>query len=271
MGSGANGSTIIPMDRLPQPPVPRRPDLLIGDAPRAPARRPWLAVLAAGVVLTLAAAAVVPFVAPGPTATDYAFLSRRGNGDPVRWNPCEPVHYVVNASLAPPGSIEDVHEAVRRISEATGIAFVYEGVSDERPSAARGAYLPSRYGERWAPVLIGWVDPDGSDIPFHAPDGIASAVASPLYPDGAWDLYVSGWVAMNAEDPNPPGFDAPWQQGPVLLHELGHVMGLGHVDASGEIMQRAGGGATDLGPGDLEGLRRLGSSQGCLPVPRAHA
>jgi hypothetical protein len=57
----------------------------------------------------------------------------------------------------------------------------------------------------------------------------------------------------------------------VLLHELGHVMGLGHVPAIGELMQAAGGGVTDLGPGDLEGLRRLGSAQGCLRVPQAHA
>jgi hypothetical protein len=261
------------MQSLPPPPVPARLDL--DDAALAPPRkRPaWIFAIALLLVVSLALVGLAPLLAGAPErGVDFAFLSRTDVGDPVRWNPCEPVHYVVNASLAPPESLEDVHEAVRRISQATGIPFAYDGLSDEDPSVYRAAYLPDRYGERWAPVLIGWVDPDVSDIPFEAEDGTASAVASPQYPGRMpSDVYVSGWVAINSEDPNPPGFDAPSEQGPVILHELGHVMGLGHVSAIGELMQRAGGGVTDLGPGDLEGLRRLGSSGGCLPVPAAHA
>ena len=65
----------------------------------------------------------------------------------------------------------------------------------------------------------------------------------------------------------PPGFGSPDAQGPVVLHEWGHVMGLDHVDERGQLMHEAGGGVTDLGPGDLEGLRRLGRSQGCLTTP----
>lgn len=261
------------MQSLPPPPLPIRPDLAEGDV-HVPRRRPtWVVAIAVLLALSLAVVALAPLLAGTPErGTDFSFLSRTLTGSPVRWNPCEPIHYVVNVSLAPPGSLADVHEAIGRISEATGIPFTYDGLSDEEPSAFRDPFLPARYGERWAPILIGWVDPDASDIPFEVQDGIASAVASPVYPNGApSDIYVSGWVAMNQEDPNPPGFDDSWQQGPVLLHELGHVMGLGHVSAVGEIMQHAGGGVTDLGPGDQAGLRRLGSSGGCLPVPQAHA
>ena len=261
------------MQTFPPPPPPSRPDLAGGEVAVRRARPTWLVAIALLLVCSLGIAGLAPLLAGDPEAgTDFAFLSRTPNGDPVRWNPCAPIHYVVNASKAPPGSIEDVHEAVRRISQATGIAFSYDGLSDEEPSAFRDPFLPERYGRRWAPVLIGWVDPDDSDISFESADGIASAVASPLYPNGApSDVFVSGWVAMNQEDPNPPGFEDPWEQGPVLLHELGHVMGLGHVETIGELMHPAGGGATDLGAGDLEGLRRLGSSRGCLTVPQAHA
>jgi hypothetical protein len=263
------------MPNLPPPPIPARPDVLgLVPGPTTRRRRPvWIVAIAAVIVTSLVAAGIAPLLS-GSDERDgtFTFLSRTMSGHPVRWNPCEPVHYVVNVALAPPGSHEDVHEAFRRISAATGIAFVFDDLTDEEPSAYRKPFVPSRYGDRWAPVLVGWVDPDSSDIPFELDDGaVASAVASPLYPTDSTDLYVSGWVAMNREDPNTPGWDQPWQQGPVLLHELGHVMGLGHVDAYGEIMNESGGGATDLGPGDREGLRRLGSSGGCLAVPQAHA
>lgn len=261
------------MQSLPPPPIPLRVDLPDDEAPLRRKRPSWVLAIALLLIVSLALVAVAPLLSGDPEpGTDFAFLSRTPSGDPVRWNPCEPIHYVVNASLAPPGSLADVHEAARRMSEATGIAFAYDGLSDEDPSAFRKPFIPDRYGSRWAPVLIGWVDPDDSDIPFDDAHGTASAVASPLYPYGlAADVYVSGWVAMNSEDSNPPGFDVPHEQGPVILHELGHVMGLGHVPSFGELMQPAGGGVTDLGPGDREGLERLGSSGGCLTVPQAHA
>ena len=261
------------MSMLPPPPVPARPDLTV-HAPTVVRRRPgWVVAVAAVIVTSLVLIGLAPLFSGRPELDDdFTFLSRTAAGDPVRWNPCEPVHYVVNAALAPPGSLEDVHEAFRRISAATGIAFVFDDLTEEVPSAYRRPFLPDRYGDRWAPVLVGWVDPESSDIPFELNDGgVASAVASPLYPTDSSDLYVSGWVAMNHEDPNLPGFANPWEQGPVLLHEIGHVMGLGHVDSYGEIMNETGGGAIDLGPGDEEGLRRLGSTGGCLAVPQAHA
>ena len=80
---------------------------------------------------------------------------------------------------------------------------------------------------------------------------------------------MSGVVAINDADPNPPGFGSQGAQGPVVLHELAHVMGLGHYKAIGELMEPSGGGMTDFGPGDLQGLRELGSSAGCLTTPPA--
>jgi hypothetical protein len=53
------------------------------------------------------------------------------------------------------------------------------------------------------------------------------------------------------------------------MHELAHVLGLGHIKAQGELMEPSGGGVTDFGPGDLEGLSELGRSAGCLTTPPA--
>ncbi|MCM3514666.1 matrixin family metalloprotease [Nocardioides sp. P86] len=45
----------------------------------------------------------------------------------------------------------------------------------------------------------------------------------------------------------------------ILVHELGHVVGLGHVDDPEELMNADNLGRTTLGEGDREGLARLGS------------
>jgi hypothetical protein len=264
---------MVPMASLPPPPAPPRPDRAVSEpAPVRRRGRAWVVAIAGLLVVSVAIAAVIPSTSGGHAAEGerYTFLARAYRGGPVRWNPCAPIHYVVNAALAPPGSIEDVHEAAQRIAGATGIAFAYDGVTDERPSRFRDPYQPDRYGERWAPVLIAWADPDSSDIPFRGEDHIASAVAAPLFPNSSVEqVYVSGWVVLNAEDPNPPGFAHVGDQGPVLLHELAHVMGLGHVQRWGQIMNEAGGGRVDLGDGDREGLRRVGSEGGCVWVPPA--
>jgi hypothetical protein len=257
------------MEQLPSPPVPIRPDLVTIEAP--PRRRfpGWVVAVCVLLAASLGALALAPLVQGGKPeeGTGFLFLDRTDQGVPTRWNPCEPIHYVVNASLAPQGSLGDIHEAVSRISAATGIAFEYEGTTDEEASAYREEYQPERYGERWAPILIAWAYPGDTDIPFEHGDEVAAAVAVPVIPPTRFeDVYVSGWIALNTDDPNPPGFDLPGQQGPVILHELGHLMGLGHVERVGEIMHPAGGGVVDLGPGDREGLRQLGAAGGCVRV-----
>lgn len=198
---------------------------------------------------------------------EFTFMATVGGG-PVRWNPCQPIHYVVNLGAAPPGSLQDVQAAALRLSRATGITFDYDGLTDEIPARERDVYQPERYGDRWAPVLIGWVDPRTSTFDFEPGGREAAGVAGPLYPQpGPSTMYVSGVVAINVADPNPPGFGSPGAQGPVVLHELAHVLGLGHYKAAGELMEPSGGGVTDFGPGDLEGLRELGATEGCLTTP----
>ena len=265
------------------PVVPPRPDLgdprLVGpphalgtDFYRAPARRSRAAgaVAIALAMLVLAGTALTPIVHAWEStrhSDEFTFMATVG-GRPIRWNPCQPIHYVVDLGAAPQGSLQDVQTAVLDVSDATGITFVYDGLTDEVPSAHRASFQPARYGDRWAPVLIGWVDPETSTFNFDPNGREAAGIAGPLTPDpGPQDIYVSGVVAINVADPNPPGFAEPGDQGPVVLHELGHVMGLGHAKQDGELMQPSGGGVTGFGPGDLEGLRELGRQAGCLPTP----
>ena len=262
---------------VPEPAVPPRPDLspwtagagaFVPPAP-PPTRRLPRGAIAVAVVAAILAGVLAPpamrFFGQRGRSDEYRFLAVIA-GQPLRWNPCEPIHYVVNLGPAPAGSLGDVQDAVFRVAGITGITFEYEGLSDEFPSPDRDLVQPDRYGDRWAPVLIAWVDPRASAFDFE-PDGHdAAAIASPFAAPGTGVL-VSGVIVLNAVDPNPPGFTLPGDQGPVLLHELAHVLGLGHVKQRGELMEPYGGGVTDYGPGDLEGLSRLGRGSGCLTTP----
>ena len=264
-------------------PVPPRPDRAsLSDWERLdltplPTRRPRRAAawVAAVVAATLAIGAiaggidVAQNVGPQGSSNDYRFLAVIG-GEPVRWNPCEPIHYVIDPGLAPPGSVDDVYQAIAKISAATGIAFVFDGVTSEIPHSDRQPFDPADFGQRWAPLLIGWVRPDQTDIAFSGNGHAFAAVARPLTAPTDPRQYISGWIAVNQLDPNPPGWAEPGDQGPTVLHELGHIMGLNHVQSKAELMEPSGGLVTDLGPGDREGLSLLGRSAGCLkeaPLP----
>lgn len=56
-----------------------------------------------------------------------------------------------------------------------------------------------------------------------------------------------------------------WAQGPaIVMHELGHMVGLAHVDSQAELMAGDNhSGITDFGPGDPAGLGKLGAGP-CL-------
>jgi len=82
---------------------------------------------------------------------DYSFTFVFDGCHPVRFNPCEPIHYVLNPADAPRTGLADVHEAFVRLQRATGMEFVYDGPTDETPSgASRASYQPERYGQYWA-------------------------------------------------------------------------------------------------------------------------
>jgi hypothetical protein len=264
------------------PDVPQRPDEpSLSDwehqdlTPLARRRRRGVGALALimGVTLVVGAVAggvdVAQNVHPRGSQRDYRFLAVIG-GEPVRWNPCAPIHYVIDPGHAPEGSLDDVYQAIAKISAATGITFVYEGLSTEIPDRDRAPFDPQTYGDRWVPLLIAWVTPTQTDIAFTGNGHDFAAVARPLTAPTDPRQFVSGWIAVNQLDPNPPGWSEPGDQGPTLLHELGHIIGLDHTPSTAELMEPSGGLVTDLGPGDREGLGLLGRSAGCLqeaPLP----
>lgn len=245
-----------------------------GQAPFAPTAVP---TGTAPVVIPTGAPTATP--TPSSVGTGYAFLATAPDGSPYRWNPCAPILYVVNTANAPAGALADVQEAARRLSLAAGMEFRFAGTTAESPEQRRAAgyVVQGGQGPAWAPVLIAWAS--GAEFQALGYDPAASGAGGPFpgEPDVAQTgRYVSGLIVLNAGIvPTPPdGFATPTSWGIVVMHELGHVVGLDHVEDPNEIMSagltqpRT---VTDWGPGDRAGLALVGRQAGCLPevVPPA--
>ncbi len=195
-----------------------------------------------------------PEFTPGEGTFKF-LLTQRGSDAPVGYDPCRPVEYAVNPAGAPPDWEELVDTAVDHTEWATGLEFTDVGPTDERP------FNPRRSGPfsgTAQPVVIGFADDD--EIGGLAGDvaGLGGSVAA--RDSLGRDYFVTGSIALDTDV-----FDGP-TEGPeranmqaIVDHELGHVVGLDHVSDPGELMYESNVGVTDYGPGDLEGMARLGS------------
>jgi len=194
-----------------------------------------------------------PAVDAGTTGPYRFMQTQRGSDRPVGFSPCRPIRYAVNPADAPPGWADDVRRSVGAVTEATGLRFESAGTTDDRDFDDRGG------GEGAAdPVLIGWADAD--EVPPLAGDvaGIGGATMVEL---GGRRGFVSGAVVLDTATTDRLSDEREGSSfhRSLLMHELGHLVGLDHVDDPGELMYAEGVTRRDFGPGDLAGLARLGA------------
>lgn len=202
-------------------------------------------------------------VPPGTDSTDYAFIATRrpGGNDPVTWSSCKQIHLVVNEAAAPPQADRMLREALDRVSELSGLEFVVDGPTDEPPVKDRPAQNLNPLKGRWRPALVAWTTPEvapelagpvaGVGGPREAPSSYPEQrhyVSGIVYLDGPAIIEVlkrrNGWAQSRA----------------IVMHEVGHMVGLGHVAEPTELMaEKNTSGVTDFGPGDRTGLSKLGS------------
>lgn len=198
-----------------------------------------------------AAAVTVP---EGTGEFRYA-ASQPGSDEPVSWDPCRDIEYVVNPAGAPSHWRELVDRSVATVARATGFRFAYGGETDDRNFSDRIGAL-----RRSAPVLVGFADEE--EVEDLAGDVAGIGGAAYLETPGRW-TYSTGMVVLDTDvfvdlEPGADPLALDLQQA-ILDHELGHVVGLGHVESRTELMYADNLGRTSFGTGDLRGLALLGS------------
>jgi len=202
---------------------------------------------------------------PQGPADAWTLLETGRPGKAFRWNPCTTVRYRAHLDGAPAAMTADVTEAIHRLAAATGLRFVDMGATDYS-----GTFADSdQHGRPHdADLLITVVDEAATPALAGSTVGYASIThASWTTTDARIDraeVVLERQFIATA----PTGFGTT-QAGSaeLLLHELGHAVGLGHTSVAGQVMfpTLGSGQPPQYQNGDLNGLARVGATKGCLP------
>ncbi|MEO6206019.1 MAG: matrixin family metalloprotease, partial [Mycobacteriales bacterium] len=176
-------------------------------------------------------------VAPG---SSYAFTSVVF-GKPVRWNPCEAIHWRSNTSRGPVGGLDVVKAAVASVAAATGTHWIYDGATTTVPRVA----VLNKTTIAAQPIVIGWTDSASSDLLAGKPASTAG-ITRTLWFSASSDAGTiaatrGAVVALNRNTRLPLRGGVSWQT--AITHEVGHVMGLAHSRSTEQVM------APTLSPG----------------------
>jgi hypothetical protein len=207
----------------------------------------------------------VPALLSGDGGQFEVSISQPGDPTvPVAFDPCRPIHYVVNPRDAPMDGLSLVQSAVARVQAATGLRFIYDGATTEDASKNRAPYQPGRYTKtRWAPVLFTWTN----ETAFPSLAGYVAGVGASHaeYTSGGRLVYVTGQVVLDSQQLSAAQAPDRGQVRATVLHELGHLVGLDHTADRQQLMfSESEFNVRDYGSGDLRGLATLGT-QACYP------
>ena len=235
------------------------------------------------VLITAAIFAAVPVLAAAPASAASASYTleytRLPNGQSVvaRWNPCRAHTWKVNLAAVPTKTrravLAETLTAMRVLAAKTGMSFTYKGATTEVPRVGS-------YAKQSADIIIAYTTPAKTNYPLAGLvaglGGYATGMmtTTTTTATGAVSTYtgaiIKGFLVIDTPDMLAyftAGFGTGQRRGNLLLHELGHVVGLGHVNNAGQLMNPILSSRTPNGFAavELAGLAKIGRSAGCEP------
>ncbi|MGH8888491.1 MAG: cell wall-binding repeat-containing protein [Acidothermaceae bacterium] len=222
-------------------------------------------------VLTAAGLQTVPVAAPPSTppvstgAGDYVLSYSGAVGaagtQVIRWNPCRAIGWRLNAPGIDAALTQTINTEFAALGRATGMTFRYDGTTSFIPQQSTVSSEPDD-------LVVTIAARSASDFLADNPGavGYGGWEASTL-PDGNWQI-TKGYVVMDQATVTelPEGIAAGETTGALLLHELGHAVGLQHAAKATEIMYPALNPQTPstYSADDLMGLTKVGHGAGCI-------
>jgi hypothetical protein len=193
-----------------------------------------------------------------------------GSRHPMRWNPCrDAISFMVNVKALSRAdrahAVKETKVKVREVARYSGLRFAYKGET---------TFVPRSYNKDNQPaeLVIAFVRPSQTDHPIGPWTVGFGGTGTEWVKDAARVSaeVVSGYVVIDAT--HTKRWSKSLSRGGVtrpnlIAHELGHAMGLDHVNDRRQRMYPTINKKSPHGfaAGDRAGLAAVGAPAGCVP------
>lgn len=239
----------------------------------------------------LAAVALTGTIGASPAAASTTTYAVTHAADPysgrsvvVRWTPCltlagvtapTTISYAVNTG-GDPSRVTLVQQALAEVTAISGLRFRYAGKVSYVP---RYAVLHYPGGDRLmfeaaqqraathADLVVGWVSATRTNLFSGREAGVGTVSWTGSSRSQLRIVEAAALIKLGV--PLRAGFTTGASVGSLLLHEIGHAVGLDHATASSQIMYPTLGSytAASYQSGDRTGLHLVGRPAGCFTTP----